>query len=244
MPMSLNLDMRKGVSLLQKHYVVVAAAIIFVLGLVFYARNQKGAVVEALSIGGSQFKCPNILVQEGSAIFLKNTNLAEIPGVNPIRFDNLEEYAEFYRWQKSQGIECPILYLQKTYGSQGDAMYKLRPDIFDTRGGLNSITPNTPSQQGIGTKLAGLSGLKYETSLLLDSSRNDPPYNKNSYPGFDPQNQYIGLETPIDPLFKGDPSTVSANPMDTNWGGAKYSREQVKEGKYVQDYVYNEDPST
>ena len=73
---------------------------------------------------------------------MKNTKLAEIPGVNPITFDNLEEYVEFLDWQKSQGIRCPVLFLQKSIDSQGESIYSIRPSPTDLQGGLNPTDTN------------------------------------------------------------------------------------------------------
>ena len=57
-----------------------------------------------------------------------------------------------------------------------------------------------------------LSNERTNKSLLLDAGHNDPPYNKNSYPGYDQNNQYIGLKTPLDKLYHQDPGGVSPNP--------------------------------
>ena len=65
--------------------------------------------------------------------------MAEIPGVNPIRFKNLEEYTEFTDWQRSQGIRCPVLYLQYSYDAQGKNVLTVRPDPEDTQGGLPPV---------------------------------------------------------------------------------------------------------
>jgi hypothetical protein len=76
---------------------------------------------------GFKPRCPNILIHNGNEILLKNTNLADVPGVNPIVFHNLHEYTEFVQWQKSQGIQCPILYLQKSYSTQNEPEYHMKP---------------------------------------------------------------------------------------------------------------------
>lgn len=155
--------------------------ITFLLGLyvcLYYSSDQM--------IEGFKPRCPNILVQNGSEIWLKNTNLAEIPGVNPVVFHNLDEYTEFVEWQKSQGIQCPLLYLQKSYDAQNEPIYKMRPPIH-----------------------------------LVDASRNDPPYNKNSYPGMDPMNQNIGDVTMLDEYHEvGTKQPTSKNAMDPNWDGS------------------------
>lgn len=70
-------------------------------------------------------------------------------------------------------------------------------------------------------------------SLLLDANRNSSVYNINQFPSFDPMNQYIGTETPLDLLHKVEQGNqVSANPMDPNWGGNKYTNKVVRSGYY------------
>lgn len=95
---------------------------------------------------GSKKRCPNLLIQKGTTLYLHNTNLATIPGVNPIRFDNLEEYIEFIEWLRSQGIKCPILFLQHSVNAQGESVYNIRPSPTDLQGGL---CPSTSRVAGI-----------------------------------------------------------------------------------------------
>lgn len=66
---------------------------------------------------------------------------------------------------------------------------------------------------------------------LIDAGRDDPPYNTNSYPSYDPMGMYSGLETPLDKMFHGPNGIVSANPMDTTCGGIKFTQEQIDTGK-------------
>ena len=56
------------------------------------------------------------------------------------------------------------------------------------------------------------------------------------YPGFDPDNQYIGVDTPLDKLYHQQSGT-SDNPMDINWGGVKFTKQSVASGKYDEDEV-------
>ena len=151
--------------------------------------------------------CPDILLQKDKEIYLFNSNKAKIPGVNPIKFNNLNEYIEFLNWERSQNINCPVLYLEQTFNAQGDIVYKQK--------NLNQDS---------------------NFSLLLNATRNNPPYNKNLYPGFDPDNQYIGEVTPLDKMYHSS-KAISANPMDTNWGGAKYTLSKIKDGDYDEDNV-------
>ena len=63
-------------------------------------------------------KCPNLLLREGNTLHLINTRAPRITGINPIVFNNLEEYVDYWEFQKEQGIECPVLYFQETYDTQ------------------------------------------------------------------------------------------------------------------------------
>lgn len=201
----------------------------FLLGL-YVTLTYTSKDVEAFSMGNPDYECPDIILKKGNKIYLKKSNKAIVPGVNPIVFNNLNEYVEFMQWQRSQNINCPVLYLEESYNAQGEKTYKMRPNMFYPQGGLNSYNPEEETLPNPGPK--------YEESLLIDAARNDPPYNKNSYPGFDPQNQYVGLEVPIDKLFHEQEEGVkSDNPMDSNWGGVQYTEDSVRSGKYDQDNV-------
>tara|TARA_B100000902_G_scaffold379836_1_gene414569 strand:+ start:383 stop:1057 length:675 start_codon:yes stop_codon:yes gene_type:complete len=207
--------------------------VVLLLGLYFYSyHGQK--VLENFSVDRD---CPDILIQHGSKIYLRNTKLAEIPGVNPITFDNLEEYVEFLNWQKSQGINCDVLYLKHEYDAQGNGVYKVRPDIVETAGGSQAIPPgNIPSLDDVtvpSNKNFPFPAQLPEKQELMDASRNDPPFNANAYPGYDPDNQYLGVDTPLDKMYhEGENKHLSDNAMDTNWGGKEYSQRVVDSGYY------------
>ena len=172
--------------------------------------------------GFSSSDCPNVLIQEGKFIYLYNSSKAKIPGVNPLRFNNLEEYSEFVDWSRSQGIRCPVLFLQQMNDTQGGTSYKVRPSIFDQQGGLPQAIVND------------------NVTPLVDASHKDDKFNKGDYPGFDPKNQNIGLTTPLDKMFHQGEKDISGsdNPMDANWVGVKVTEDHVKAGKYKDDEVY------
>ena len=92
--------------------------LVFLIGLFFYSKG--GASDGFTTRSPSQPRCPNLLIQKGSRFYLYNSKLAQVPGVNPVEFDNLEDYTEFLDWQRSQNIRCPVLYLQETYDTQGN----------------------------------------------------------------------------------------------------------------------------
>jgi hypothetical protein len=199
---------------------LVVFLIIFLSGLIFYARYGANTVAEgfdAKTLTGP--RCPNILIQKGAKYYLYNSNVAQVPGVNPIAFNNLEEYVEFLEWQRAAGIRCPVLYVQNTYDVQGERVYKIRPSVTDLQGGLPPSIANLTNP-----------------TLLVDSNRSDPPYNKGQYPSQDQTSYYVGTTTPLDVSLSTNmlynQTGVSDNPMDTNWGGAEYTDKLVDSGYY------------
>jgi len=199
---------------------LILIALILVVALIAMSFKQTDSVKE----GFGQNQCPDILVQKDKEIHLLNSRLAKIPGINPIRFNNLEDYVEYVKWQRSQGLDCPVLYLQHTYDPQGNSVYKTRPSPLEKEGGLPVIS---------GIDLYNVNN----RSLLFDATRNNLPWNKNLYPGFDPDDQNIGLITPLDKMYHEKPGGVSPNPMDVNWGGPRYTQTRVDAGDYKEDNV-------
>ena len=231
------------------------------IGLYFYL---KATGIEGFSPFNN--KCPDMLIQQGKKIYLYNSKVAKVPGINPIEFENLEDYVEFLDWQRSQGIRCPVLYLQQSYDAQGQEIYKIRPSITEPQGGLPPSQPSVLTQDvstfgskksplpvpqdPINTKKTSLEEsivpleLNHETPadpqniLLVDANHNDPPYNKNSYPSYDPSNFYQGKHTPLDQVNEKEQHLLySANPMDANWGGPEYTQNLINQGAYKEDEV-------
>ena len=202
----------------EKHPVAVGSLVVFLLGLYIHVTRNTSELLE----GFGTSECPNVLIQEGQFIYLFNSNKARIPGVNPLRFNNLEEYSEFIDWSRSQGMKCPVLFLQQINDAQGETSYKVRPSIFDQQGGLpqSLVTP--------------------KVSPLVDASHSGDKFNKGDYPGFDGKNQYIGVTTPLDKMFHEGEEDISGSdsPMDANWVGAKVTQDHVKQGKYEDNEVY------
>jgi len=219
--------------------------LVFLIGLYFYAKYADPKYSEGLTNNSSQPpRCPNLLIQKGSRFFLYNSKVAQVPGVNPIEFENLEDYTEFLDWQRSQGIRCPVLYLQESYDAQGNRVYKVRPSVSEPQAGL---PPSSAAPIGIASQFQPIAEPSLEPvgepaypnpTLLVDATRNDPPYNKNSYPAYDESSYYIGTTTPLDGMnFKQEQAAVSPDPMDPNWGGSAYTQNLVDKGYYAQNNV-------
>jgi len=203
--------------------------VLFLAGLYFYAKYTGTKYSESFTNNTDEKRCPNILIQKGSRFYLYNSKVAKVPGVNPIEFENLEDYTEFLDWQHSQGIRCPVLFLQQTYDAQGNPVYKARPSVTEQQGGLPPTYPGPPNP-----------------TLLVDATRNDPPYNTNSMPSYDQTDFYVGTTTPLDKMNNNQNSIQdenmlyagpSPNPMDTNWGGAEYTQSLVDKGYYAENEV-------
>ena len=216
--------------------------VVFLIGLYFYAKNYDTKYSEGFNNGKQ--RCPNLLIQKGSRFYLYNSKLAQVPGVNPVEFDNLEDYTEFLEWQRSQNIRCPVLYLQETYDAQGNRVYKSRPSISEPQFGL---PPSIVAPVGVASQVPPLMESALEPvgepaypnpTLLVDATRNDPPYNQGSYPAHDQTNYYIGTTTPLDVMnMKQEQAPISPDPMDPNWGGAAYTQSLVDKGYYKDNEV-------
>tara|TARA_B100000902_G_C27298979_1_gene911676 strand:- start:1665 stop:2435 length:771 start_codon:yes stop_codon:yes gene_type:complete len=195
---------------------IILVIIVLGLGLYFIAMNSKISTIENFE-GDTNSRCPNMLIERENNYFLYNSKLAIVPGVNPIRFNNLEEYTEFIEWQRGQGINCPVLQLQYSTDPQNNDVYKIKPNIFENQGGLpNSENSDETNPQPL---------MSSNISKVFDANVDDPPFNQGEIFSFDPNNQYIGLKTPIDLIgFQGD---KSPNPMDSNWGGIQYTKTQI-----------------
>lgn len=198
--------------------------VLFLAGLYFYAKYTGTKYSESFTNNANEKRCPDILIQKDSRFYLYNSKVAKVPGVNPIEFENLEDYTEFLDWQHSQGIRCPVLFLQQTYDAQGNPVYKARPSVTEQQGGLPPTYPAPPNP-----------------TLLVDATRNDPPYNTNSMPSYDQSSYYVGTTTPLDKMDTQEENMLyagpSPNPMDPNWGGADYTQSLVDKGYYAGNEV-------
>ena len=98
-------------SIKQTILVIIGIIIFAIIAYYLYKYLYHNKLIEPFT----SKQCPNILIQKGKRIFLHNSKLAKIPGVNPIEFNNLEDYVEYVKWQRSQKINCPVLFLQHSY---------------------------------------------------------------------------------------------------------------------------------
>jgi hypothetical protein len=208
--------MTMDVTTLSNRIKIILMVVIFLGGLYFYLICSQNKIIEGLTDVSGELRCPNLLIQKGTKYYLYNSNVVQVPGVNPVMFNNLEEYNEFLRWQKGAGIRCPVLYVQNSYDAQGNRVYKVRPSVNELEGGL---TPTLPSP--------------IEFTKLVDATQADKPYNVNSYPAYDQTSYYVGTYTPLDAMKHAEANMLySGNAMDPNWGGEEYTKMLVDTGYY------------
>ena len=191
------------------YFFVIIVALFFIHRKYHYTFMAATASQEGFDGFSLPSNCPTLLIKRNDKYYLYNTTKIEVPGVNPIVFDSLDEYGEFMEWLRNQGIRCPVLYLQSTNDAQGNMSYRML------------ATPHQPNL-GLPTE---------RVDKLFDAG-----HDAGSMPSFDPHNQYIGLYTPLDQMeHTGD--AISANPMDTNWGGPDYTQQLVDAGVYKDSEV-------
>ena len=194
-----------------------------VLGLYYYINSYK--YYEPLE-NNTNSQCPNMLIEKDGKYHLFNSKKKVEIGVNPITFNNLEDYTKFIEWQNNKNISCPILYLQYSTDTQNNELIQVKSSIFENEGGLPSKIKNQFKQDSV------------DENQILDATKdNNDVFNTNMFNGFDSQNQDIGLDTPLDKIFH-QPGIKSVNPMDPHWGGKNYTFDAVKRGDFEDRYVY------
>ena len=171
------------------------AGLALLLGMYYYI-NYGDAYLENFE----NKDCPNLLIQKGSKLYLKYTNKAKIPGVNPIEFNNLEEYVEFTEWQRHQKIQCPVLFLKREYDAQNKEVYKKHSDASEILPGIQSVPANINTHKRGNVNINNKGADSY-SDLLKDASKDNTPYNQNMYASADQEIQLSGKKPPLDNLF-------------------------------------------
>lgn len=194
-----------------KNIKIILALILFIVGLQVVS-SYTTVDIENFETGGRESphqKCADLLIQKDNILYLYKKREPEIPGVNPILFNNLEEYIEYIEYQRSKGIHCPVLHLRHIHDAQGENSFKVFPSPEDTRVGLSQMN-NT---------------IQFERGLI------DAGHDKGSMPSYDDTRMNLGVYTPLDDMFHSKEST-SDSAMDTHWGGVRHSQKAVDSGKY------------
>lgn len=215
------------------NYISILLLIVFLAGIYTCIYNKSSK--KRLEAFTNNTSCPDLLIQKGCKIYLKNSNMDNVPGVNPIEFDNLNEYVKYLKWQRSQGINCPVLYFQHSYNTQGDSAYTMKqmPNLedYDTK---YDIQPPVNISKINNPNFIPIPESHFTQKIpLINAERDYPPFNQGFPASFDPSSFYVGRITPLDEMnIKAEEQPKSGNAMDTNWGGDEYTEELIEEGKY------------
>jgi hypothetical protein len=186
--------------------------------------------------GPTTIDCPDLLIKSGNSLLLFNSRLPQIPGTNPLPFFSLDEYIQYLENQRKKGIHCPVLFVQEENNTQGQSVFRIRPDVFDPQGGLPTGQHRGEQQTPFGQPYPSPNKNPIQ---VIDSSDDNPKWNQTGVQGFDPTSFHIGQYTTLDALhdstYQG--MNVSENPMDANWGGVLYTKSAVDSGKYKENEV-------
>jgi len=211
--------------------------------------------------------CPTLLTEKDGKIMLLNENMPKVPGKNPLYFDTLDEYVIYTEnRRKETNMKCPVLELKKdtsrgTLDKLDLSSINTISDYFQQRAPQNTIVqsrqPIIPVEPYRPCPMYNMP-LPYQAKFALNEAPRLPvvkkqhpplvPYldanrdlNPKGHYGFDPSDQYIGKYTILDEIHHSTktefPSGLSANAMDTNWGGAVFTNDKLKEGDYKESEI-------
>ena len=159
----------------------------------------------------AKIKCPKVLIKKGQDLILYDDSNKEIQ-----RFSNLDEYIEYLKNERARGISCPVLFLQSENDTQGNDVFRVRPDIFNQEGGMTPVN----------------------IAPIVDANRSSKIYNVNNYPGFDPVGLQVGVYSALDAVHDStEKAKLSDNPLDTNWGGVEFTQKAIDSGKYEDNEI-------
>lgn len=221
-----------------KEFFLLFLIIVFFLGLYLYSVNFNLMQQSIIPTETSKFECPNMLIRKENKLYLFNK---KNPSEN-IVFNDMNEYNTYLEMQKKKGIDCPILYVQQENNAQGNDVFVM----YNTKNDISNIIP-TSIRNNSNIDVKDVSPyISYTNNspiehfeAVTDAGRDNPPYNANNYPSFDPQGLYIGKYTELDVIHAStEKEPVSDNPMDTNWGGIQHTEKSIESGKYDENNVY------
>tara|TARA_Y100000389_G_scaffold90248_1_gene86810 strand:+ start:560 stop:1246 length:687 start_codon:yes stop_codon:yes gene_type:complete len=205
----------------------ISVLLIFIIGFVYVSSNTiQNENFE------NNYKCYSLLFLKNNDIFLYNYNY-DLSYNNPKKFDSMNDYLFYIRKiNKVNNMKCPILELLDINDISNN------PNVIDVN---NYIHANYDIYYKNQDKTNENSKNKHIESNIFDYKQTNDGYkknvyNKNMYPSFDKYNQSIGEKTSLDKIFVSD-SNISANPMDTNWGGHKYTNKLIKDNYFKDRYI-------
>jgi len=208
---------------------ITTLLVLFLIGCYFYATSPQ-YMYESFQ---NPDDCPNMLVQNGSRFYLYNSRKHEIPGINPIVFETLEQYVDYASYLKSTGKNCPVLYLQKINNTQGEEEYKERksPEEPHEPVAVENTEPQTPYD-----KKMYMDNLAQTISQNLSVGEINN-INKLSLTKSVLSKEPAGCEKMPDSIKPMEIQGLSADPMSENWGGPEFTQSLIDQGYYAGNEV-------
>lgn len=188
--------------------------------------------------------CPNVLVRkEDGKFYLYNTSMPDTVITNPIVFKSISEYIVFWKEQKKLpgGADCPVAYLQEDLSNdpqyyeveldqqlkEAQAMDRLSKQVrfYLPEETQNADREPAPLPNGDGGGLPGAD--------VVGSNNNQGVWTEADEKAL--RTKFGGYQVPVHRSAQGVGAGipgVSANPMDSNWGGGMYSSILLNEGYF------------
>jgi cell division protein FtsN len=118
-----------------KQIFILFLLITFFLGMYMYVSNGFSFNKKDESKNQEQNgNCPNLLVRKDNKYYLKYAD----EKIDPIVFNDLNEYTDYLEKQRKNGRRCPVLYLQQENDLQGKDVYRVRPSPLEPNRGISS----------------------------------------------------------------------------------------------------------
>ena len=138
--------------------------------------------------GTNEF-CHDLIEERNNKIYVYNSKSELIPEINPLVFENLDDYKKHMDWKAKNGDDCPVLYIKRKYTTQNKLGYQLAKDPSSDE--LYTLPPvdETKHKKNNGN-------IHYNRNL----HNSELVFNKGM-PGFDPTDQDIGKKNSIDMKF-------------------------------------------
>ncbi len=206
--------------------------------------SLEGMINKNIEDGGD---CPNLLVQNGSKFYLYNKNKPEVKGENPLEFVSLEQYVTYVNKQRMLGNSCPVLYVQKTMGAQGEDLYKVRATPEDPQGGIPPPSPLSAQATNLPSSVT-FPQTPYDQKMYMDNLAQSLANNLSVSQAKNVDKLELtksvlsetpnGCPTNIDNIKPLEVQGKTADPMTPNWGGPKFSQELIDQGYYEGNEVF------
>jgi len=223
-------------------HIIIVILVIILFGIFIYASTKYS---EGL-LGND--KCPDMLIQKGTKYLLYNTYNPE-SSTNPLVFDNLAQYAEYIEVENEKGNKCPILFVQQVLGAQGETTYKIKndpenPQDIDCKNTINIPIP-IPTQSVYDSQKQQPNAYKppYNRQLYMDNLANSIVQNltMNEVTNVDKLELTKSILLDVQPPCTKTPDDIkpfeinglTADPMQTNWGGPEFSTKLINNGYYA-----------